>query len=76
MPELAPIEIETTPSNDPRSYHVSSQKIADKLGYVPSHSIEDAVRDICRAFKAGKLQNSFEDDNYFNVKTVKNLGLK
>ncbi len=76
MPELAPINIQTTSSNDLRSYHVSSKKIADKLGFVPKRSIEDAIRDICRAFRADKLKNSLQDDNYFNVKTVKKLCLR
>jgi nucleoside-diphosphate-sugar epimerase len=67
-PEKAPIRIETTSTNDPRSYHVSSRKIAEKLGWQPRRSVEDAVRDLCRAFKAGKLPNSFTDDRYFNVK--------
>ena len=75
-PEREPIRIETTPSNDPRSYHVSSRKIAERLGYAPKRSIEDAVRDICRAFNAGKLPNSLEDDGYVNVRTVKKVGLK
>ncbi|MCK4598738.1 SDR family oxidoreductase [Candidatus Bipolaricaulota bacterium] len=76
MPEKAPISIETTPSNDPRSYHVTSKKIAEKLSYVPKRTVEDAVRDICNAFKAGKLLNSLEDDRYVNVKTIKKIGLK
>jgi nucleoside-diphosphate-sugar epimerase len=76
MPEKAPIEIATTPSNDLRSYHVSSRKIAEKLGYVPKRSVEDAVRDLCIAFKAGKLPNSLMDDRYYNVRTVKKFGLK
>ena len=76
MPEKAPIRIGTTPSNDLRSYHVSSRKIAEKIGYVPKRTIEDAVRDLCRAFKAGKLPNSFDDEQYFNVKTVRSAGLK
>jgi nucleoside-diphosphate-sugar epimerase len=76
FPEKAPIRVETTPSNDLRSYHVSSKKIAARLGFVPKRSIEDAVRDLCRAFKVGKLPNSLTDDRYFNVKTVKKLGLK
>jgi nucleoside-diphosphate-sugar epimerase len=76
FPEKAPIRVETTPSNDLRSYHVSSKKIAARLGFVPKRSIEDAVRDLCRAFKAGKLANSLTDDRYFNVKTVKKIGLK
>ena len=76
FPDKAPIRVETTPSSDLRSYHVSSKKIAARLGFVPKRSIEDAVRDLCRAFKAGKLANSLSDDRYFNVKTVKKIGLK
>ena len=75
-PERGPIRIETTPSNDHRSYHVSSGKIAARLGYVPNRSIEDAVRDICNALKEGKLPNSLEDDGYVNVRTVKKVGLE
>jgi len=76
FPEKAPIKVETTPSNDLRSYHVSSKKIATKLGFVPKRSVEDAARDLCRAFKAGRVPNSLGDDRYFNVKTVKKIGLK
>ena len=76
MPEGGPIKIETTPSNDLRSYHVSSKKIAEKLGYTPKRSIEDAVRDICNAFRDGLLPNSLEDESYINVKTVQKMGLR
>lgn len=73
FPELAPIEIVTTPSDDMRSYHVSSKKILDILGWEPARSIEDAVRDLCVAFREGKLPDSFDDDKYFNVRTTKQL---
>jgi nucleoside-diphosphate-sugar epimerase len=76
MPEGGPIKIETTPSNDLRSYHVSSKKIAENLGYTPKRSIEDAVRDICQAFRDGLLPNSLEGDSYINVKTVQKMGLR
>lgn len=76
MPENGPIRIETTPSDDRRSYHVSSRKIAQRLGWVSKRSVEDAVRDICAAFKAGKLPDSLEDDRYINVRTVQKIGLK
>jgi len=76
MPERAPIRIETTPSNDLRSYHVSSRKIKERLGYVPKRTIEDAVRDLCVAFKGGKLPNSLTDERYVNVKTVQALALQ
>lgn len=76
MPEKMPIKIDTTPSNDLRSYHVSSKKIAAKLGFIPKRTIEDAVRDICNAFRMGKLPDSLEDDRYINVKTIQKIGLK
>src|SRR5215471_15980287 len=76
FPEKAPINIQTTSSNDNRSYHVSSRKIAEKLNYRPSRTIEDAVKDLCCAFRAGKFDNSLGNEDYVNVKTVKKLGLK
>ena len=76
MPELSPIEIVTTTSDDLRSYHVNSSKIARVLGFEPRYTIEDAVRGLCKAFKAGKLPNSFEDPTYFNVKMIKQIGLQ
>ena len=39
-------------------------------------SVEDAVRDICDAFKKGILPNSLEGHKYINVKSVQNIGLK
>lgn len=76
MPQRAPIRIETTPTSDLRSYHVSSRKIAQTLGWRPTRTIEDGVRDLCRAFRAGMLPRSLEDERYINVKTVKALALR
>jgi len=76
MPFLGAINIVTTPSNDLRSYHVTSRKIAEKLGYKPRRSVEDAVRDLCKAFTWGLLPNSLDDDKYFNVKRVKKMDIK
>jgi nucleoside-diphosphate-sugar epimerase len=70
-PEKGPIKIETVPSNDLRSYHVSSKKILKALDYGPKKSVRDAIRDLCAAFKAGKLPNSLNDPKYFNIKTMK-----
>jgi nucleoside-diphosphate-sugar epimerase len=77
FPEKKPIRIETTSSNDLRSYHVSSKKIAAKLGWYPKRTIEDAVRDLCQAFKAGRFPgDTLKDEQFINVKSVKKLGLK
>jgi nucleoside-diphosphate-sugar epimerase len=71
FPEKGEIEIVTTPTNDVRSYHINSDKIARTLGFRPKRGIEDAVRDLCRAFKDGKLPDSMTDDQYVNVKALK-----
>jgi len=70
-PEKKEIEIETTPSDDLRSYHINADKIARVLGFRPKRGIADAVRDICAAFKAGHLPNALTDEQYYNVRTLK-----
>ena len=76
FPDKKKIEIETTPSDDNRSYHINSDKIKNVLGFVPKLTIEDAVRDLCVAFKENKIPNSFEDDFYFNLKRLKRINAK
>ena len=70
FPEQGDIAIETTASNDRRSYHICSDKIREKLGFVPKRTIEDAARDLCRAFKKGLLPNALNTVEYYNVKTL------
>ncbi len=73
LPEKTPVEIVTTPTDDNRSYHINSDKIKRVLGFQPTHAIEEAIRDLCRAFGEGKLPNSMSDDWYYNVRTLKKL---
>ena len=73
FPDKGDIPIVTTPTDDIRSYHVNSDKITRVLGFRPKRNIEDAVRDLCKAFKAGKLPNSMQDTSYFNVRRLKQL---
>ena len=76
IPEKAPIEIVTTPSDDKRSYHINSDKITRVLGFVPRHTIEDASRDLIAAFRAGKLPDSLNNIEYFNIRKMKAIQLK
>jgi nucleoside-diphosphate-sugar epimerase len=76
FPELKPIEIVRTPSNDIRSYHVNSDKIRRALGFTPKRSVEDAVRDLCRAVRQGLIPDSTTNDGYYNVRTMKALGAR
>ena len=70
------IAIEVEPTNDLRSYHVSSEKMRRELGFEPRHTIGDAVRDLVAAFRAGKLPNSMDDPRYFNIELMKKSNLK
>lgn len=70
------VEIITTPTDDHRSYHISSEKIKQDIGFEPTHDLEDAIKDLQRAFKDGLIPNSFEDDRYVNVKRMQNIELK
>ncbi len=73
FPEKGSIPIETAPSDDIRSYHINSEKIKKILGFSPKHTIDEAIRDLCGAFREGKLPGSLEDDKYFNVRRLKRL---
>jgi nucleoside-diphosphate-sugar epimerase len=74
FPDKGKIDIVTTPSDDNRSYHVNSDKVFRVLGYRPKRTIEDAVRDLARAFRNHLLNDSFENDWYYNVRTMKRIG--
>jgi len=70
------VQLKVQNTNDMRSYHVSSKKIKDELGFEAAHSIEEAVVDLIKAFKDGRLPNSMEDPRYFNIKTMQKVNLQ
>jgi len=75
-PEFTPMRIETLPSDDLRSYHVNSEKIARVLGFTPKRSVRDAIEGLCEAFSRGRLPDSFTDSRYFNVQRMKELEVR
>jgi nucleoside-diphosphate-sugar epimerase len=64
------VELISSPTDDNRSYHISSQKIAKVLGFVPTHTIKDAIVDMKGALEGGLLPNSLTDEKYFNIKRM------
>jgi nucleoside-diphosphate-sugar epimerase len=70
------VEIVTTPTDDSRSYHISSDKIKRELDFVPKRTVRDAVRDLVAAFRAGKIPNPMSDIRYYNVKAMEALRLR
>lgn len=64
-----PAEIIITPSNDPRSYRLSSKKLLS-TGFEPKFRVADAIAEVSEAFHAGKLKM---EDRWFNIKTMKSI---
>ena len=69
------VRMVTLPTEDNRSYHISSKKIYDELGFKATRTIRDAVIDIKNAFDRGRLPNSLDDEQYFNIKRMQSLNL-
>lgn len=69
------IEIFATPTNDNRSYHVSSEKIKKELGFAAKRTVADAVKDLVAAYKEGKIPNP-DDIKYCNIKVMQSIHLK
>tara|TARA_Y100000389_G_C17461400_1_gene522002 strand:- start:2273 stop:3253 length:981 start_codon:yes stop_codon:yes gene_type:complete len=70
------IKIINTKSDDNRSYHVSSQKIKEVLGFETRYTVKNAVSDLKDAFEKKLLINTFENELFFNIKRMNNLNLK
>ena len=74
--EVGPhVELSVTPTNDHRSYHISSERIRRELGFQPTRSVRDAVKDLIEAFSAGKVPDPQGDDRYYNIKRMQALKL-
>lgn len=70
------VKIKFLKTNDNRSYHISSKKIKDELGFVPKKNIDDAINDLKKAFEKKLLPNSLKDERYFNIEMMKKINLK
>jgi len=70
------VEIIVEPTNDPRSYHISSEKIQVELGFTPRHTIKEAVKDLKAALEDGRLKDSLTNPMYYNIKRMKAISLR
>lgn len=64
-------EIKITPSNDPRSYRLCSDKLL-KTDFQPKKSVENAIQEIVMQYQVGQLKN---EDRFYNLKAMKKLGV-
>jgi len=72
---IGDVGIVTTETNDLRSYHISSRKIKDRLGFYPQKTIKDAVTDLKYAFSKGLIPNP-SDTIYRNIARMKEIGIE
>ncbi len=69
------IDLDIQPTDDNRSYHVSSGKIRQELGFTPRYGIEEAVHGLVGAYMDGKLPNPMENARYYNIRTMQDINL-
>ncbi len=70
------VDIDVVPTDDLRSYQVSSKRILREIGFAPTRTIEDAVRDLKTAFDAKRLSDPLNNPMYFNIKRMQEVGLR
>jgi len=65
-------QIRITPSNDPRSYRVNSDKLL-ATGFRPRKSVDEAIRDLVGRYRANQLR---DEDQFHNLKWMQRAVLK
>jgi nucleoside-diphosphate-sugar epimerase len=70
------VRIETAATDDHRSYRITSTRLAKELGFIPSHSITDAITELTAAFRAGRVPDPLTNDRYYNVRRMQRLALR
>jgi nucleoside-diphosphate-sugar epimerase len=61
---IIPAEIMITPSNDPRSYRIDSEKLLS-TGFKPKKTVIDAISEIINKYNAGQLHDK---DIHYNLR--------
>jgi nucleoside-diphosphate-sugar epimerase len=59
-----PVEVTVTPSNDPRSYRINSDKLL-ATGFKPKKTVDDAIREVIEKYRAGELK---DEDRFYNLR--------
>lgn len=70
------LAIDVEPTDDLRSYHVSSEKMRRRLGFEARHTIAEAVRELAAAFRDGRLTDPLANPRYFNIEMMQQIRLR
>ena len=69
------VNIKKVPTDDNRSYHISSEKIKRTLGFYNNFTILSAIKDLKKAFDEKRLDNPLQNINYFNIKKMQTINI-
>ena len=69
------ITLISTPTNDNRSYHISSERIRHEFAFEATRKKRDAVKERRDALEIYLLPNSLEDERYFNIRRMQSIQL-
>jgi nucleoside-diphosphate-sugar epimerase len=67
--EHVPAEIESTESNDPRSYRQNSDRLIG-TGFTPGYGVENGIKEVIKAYNSDGLR---DEDRYYNIRTMQQL---
>jgi nucleoside-diphosphate-sugar epimerase len=70
------IEFEIVPSNDPRSYHVNTDKMKRVLGFECKFTIQEAIQSLVDAYNHNLIIDGLNNPIYHNIKRMKEIQLK
>lgn len=69
LPETTVRYKDLTFGGDMRDFHISYEKVRDKLGFDTQFTVEDGVREVLNALRSGLIDNP-KDQKYRNAKFI------
>lgn len=70
------VDIGVESTDDLRSYHISSARIEEELGFRPRHTIPLAIDTLTNAFGDGRIPDAMDDPRYYNIRTMQDANLR
>jgi nucleoside-diphosphate-sugar epimerase len=70
------VRMETVATDDPRSYHISSEKIAREFGWRARRTVEQAARELAEGLTDGRLTDPMNNPLYYNIRRMRELQLR
>ena len=69
------VDLKIVPTDDNRSYHITSDKIKNKLNFEMQHTVKEAIKDLLQAFDENKFSDPLSNPDYFNIKKMQLINL-